>query len=178
MAKSLIDDDLNRRIIACLQAEGRISHAELAERLKVSRPTVIDRIRRLEGEGIIRGYFAAVSPGSVNKASVAYVSVKYRLDSDQHEKRFIEAMEKDPDILEAYTIAGEDSFLLKIVADTPANLNMLLRKIRSLGAQASTRTTVVLETHFVKSGPSPLSSNDLNSTNAKPAPKKDVRSRK
>jgi Lrp/AsnC family leucine-responsive transcriptional regulator len=161
MTKSLIDDDLSRRIIACLQVEGRISHAELAERLNVSRPTVIERVKRLENEGIIEGYFAAVSPISVNKASVAYVSVKYRMDNEQMEKKFIEALAKEPDILEAYTTAGEDSLLLKIVADTPMGLNDLLRKIRSLGTQVLTRTTIVLETHFEKPGPSPFPNHEM-----------------
>jgi Lrp/AsnC family leucine-responsive transcriptional regulator len=160
MTKSLIDDDLSRKIIACLQAEGRISHAELAERLDVSRPTVIERVRRLESDGIIEGYFAAISPTSVNKASLAYVSVKYRMDDERLEKKFIEALEKEADILEAFTTAGEDSLLLKIVADTPMGLNELLRKIRSLGPQVSTRTTIVLETHFEKPGPSPFPSHD------------------
>jgi Lrp/AsnC family leucine-responsive transcriptional regulator len=161
MIRSLLNDDLNRKILALLQKEGRISHAELAERLGVSRPTVIDRIKRLENEGIIKGYFAAVSPASVKKTSVAYVSVRYRMDSDQLEKRFIEALSKEPDILEAHTTAGEDCLLLKIVADTPMGINELLRKIRSLGPQATTCTTMVLETHFEKSGPSPFPSHEM-----------------
>jgi len=161
MIKSLLDDDLNLRIIACLQKEGRISHAELAERLGVSRPTVIDRVKRLENEGVIEGYYAAVSPASVKKTSVAYVSVRYRMDNDQLEKRFIEALAKEPDVLEAHTTAGEDCLLLKIVADTPMGINELLRKIRALGPQASTCTTMVLETHFEKPGPSPFPSNEM-----------------
>jgi Lrp/AsnC family leucine-responsive transcriptional regulator len=51
MTKLLMNDDLNRRLVVLLQQEGRISHAELAERLGVSRPTVIDRVKRLEAEG-------------------------------------------------------------------------------------------------------------------------------
>jgi len=161
MTKSLMDDDHNRKILAYLQKEGRISHAELAERIGISRPTVIDRIKRMEAEGIIGGYFAAVSPASVRKTNVAYVSVRYRMDNDQLEKRFIEALQKEPDILEAYTTAGEDCLLLKIVADTPKGINELLRKIRTLGPQASTCTTMVLETYFVKPGPSPFPSQEM-----------------
>ena len=161
MTKSLLDDDLNKKIVVCLQREGRISHAELAERLEVSRPTVIDRVRRLESEGVIEGYFASVSPASVKKASVAYVFVRYRTDNNQLEKRFIEALAMEPDILEAHTTAGDDCLLLKIVADTPIGINELLRKIRSLGPQASTRTTMVLETHFEKPGPSPYPSSEM-----------------
>ena len=55
MVKALMDDDLNRRLVALLQQDGRMSHAELAERLGVSRPTVIDRVKRLEAEGVLAG---------------------------------------------------------------------------------------------------------------------------
>jgi len=161
MARPLMDDGLNQKIIACLQASGRVSHAELADRLEISRPTLIDRIKRLENEGIIEGYFAAIRPAAVNKPCVAYVSVKCRVERGKSENRLIEALEREPDILEAYTIAGDDSLLLKIVADTPMGINELLHKIRSLGQDSSTRTTMVLETHFVKPGPSPFPCHDL-----------------
>jgi len=156
MAKPLMDDGLNQKIVACLQASGRMSHAELADRLEISRPTLIDRIKRLESEGVIEGYYAAVRPAAVNKPCVAYVSVKCRVERGKSENKFIEALAREPDILEAYTIAGDDSLLLKIVADTPMGINELLYKIRSLGQDSSTRTTMVLETHFVKPGPSPF----------------------
>ncbi len=68
MAKNLMADDLNCRLVAALQKEGRISHAELAERLGVSRPTVIDRIKRLEAEGVLAGYSALVTPGLGHQA--------------------------------------------------------------------------------------------------------------
>jgi len=160
MAKPLMEDGLNQKIIACLQTSGRMSHAELADRLEISRPTLIDRIKRLENEGIIEGYFAAVKPAAVNKPCVAYVSVKCRVERGKSENKFIEALSREPDILEAHTIAGDDSLLLKIVADTPMGMNELLYKIRSLGQDSSTRTTMVLETHFVKPGPSPFPSRD------------------
>ena len=60
MPRPLIDDDLNRRLVALLQQDGRMPHAELAERLGVSRPTVIERVRRLEEEGVVAGYAARV----------------------------------------------------------------------------------------------------------------------
>ena len=59
MSKPLISDVLNRRLVALLQEEGRISHAELAERLGVSRPTIIERVKRLEAERVINGEFDA-----------------------------------------------------------------------------------------------------------------------
>jgi len=156
MAKTLIDDDLNRRLVAMLQQEGRMSHAELAERLGVSRPTIIDRVKRLEAEGVLAGYTARVTPASVNKPTVAFVAVRYKDNNEAIEQRFIKALEDEPDILEAHTIAGEDALLLKVVAETPAGIAERLRRIRALGPMVTTRTTIVLETHWEKSGPSPF----------------------
>jgi Lrp/AsnC family leucine-responsive transcriptional regulator len=59
-------------------------------------------------------------------------------------------------VLAAYTIAGEDSLLLKIVAESPMGVHMRLRKIRSLGPQVTTRTMMILNTYFEKNGPSPF----------------------
>ena len=157
MAKHLLDDDLNRRLVALLQQEGRITHAELAERMGVSRPTIIDRVKRLESEGILGGYAAQVSPTAVQKPTVAYVAVRYKADNNEAlEQRFIKALEQEPDVLEAHTVAGEDCLLIKVVADTPIGINERLRRIRALGPHVTTRTTVVLQTHFEKSGPSPF----------------------
>jgi Lrp/AsnC family leucine-responsive transcriptional regulator len=152
-----MSDELNRRLVALLQEEGRISHAELAERLSVSRPTVIERVKRLEADGVISGYSARVSPSAVQKPNVAFVSVRHRHgDDDALETAFLEALRNEPDVLEAYSMAGEDCLLLKVVADTPMGLHDRLRRIRSLGEQVSTRTAIVLQTHFVKAGPSPF----------------------
>ena len=159
MSKNLMSDDLNRRLVATLQKEGRISHAELAERMGVSRPTVIDRVKRLEAEGVLGGYSANVSPASVNKPCVAFVAVRYQSDNDDAlEDRFIQALEREPDVLSAYSTAGEDSLLLKIVAESPMGLHDRLRRIKSLGPHVTTRTTVILKTYFEKTGPSPFDS--------------------
>lgn len=157
MAGPLMDDELNRRIVAVLLEDGRTSHAELAERLGVSRPTIIERVRRLEAEGILGGYAARVRPADVGKPTVAFVAVRYRSGLDlEAEQRFYEALRREPDVLEAHSVAGDDCLLLKVVAPDPAGLAQRLKRIRALGPQVTTRTTVVLETHFEKAGPSPL----------------------
>jgi len=157
MTKKLMSDDLNRRLVAALQKEGRISHAELAERMGVSRPTIIDRVKRLEAEGVVSGYSANVSPASVLKPCVAFVAVRYESGNDDAlEDRFIQALEQEPDVLAAYSTAGEDSLLLKLVAESPMGLHDRLRRIKGLGPHVTTRTTVVLKTYFEKNGPSPF----------------------
>lgn len=156
MSKPQVLDELNRRLLVLLQQEGRISHAELAERLGVSRPTIIERVKRLESEGVIEGYGARVSPAAVQKPNVAFVAVRHRQgDDDALETAFMKALQNEPDVLEAYTMAGEDCLMLKVVADTPMGLHERLKRIRSLGPHVTTRTSIVLQTHFVKPGPSP-----------------------
>ena len=155
--KHPLDDDLNRRLVAELLKEGRVTHAELAGRMGVSRPTIIDRVKRLEAEGILEGYAAKVSPASVQKPVIAYVAVRYKSGNDEAlEQSFWHGLEKEPDVLEAHSVAGEDCLLLKIVAETPQGLQERLRRIRMLGPHVTTRTTVVLQTHFHKAGPSPF----------------------
>jgi len=71
-------------------------------------------------------------------------------------KGLLDALRNEPDVLEAYSMAGEDCLLLKLVADTPMGLHERLKRLRSLGDQVNTRTAIVLQTHFVKPGPSPF----------------------
>ncbi len=157
MLKHPMEDDLNRRLVVALQEDGRVSHAELAERLGVSRPTIIDRVKRLEEGGIIEGYAARVNAASAMKPVMAFVAVRYHANNDEAlEQKFWRAIEKEPDVLEAHTVAGEDCLLLKVVADTPLGMSERLRRIRALGPMVTTRTTVVLQTHFEKPGPSPF----------------------
>jgi Lrp/AsnC family leucine-responsive transcriptional regulator len=113
-------------------------------------------VKRLEADGVLNGYAARVAPAAVNKSAVAFVAVRYKDNNEVIEQRFIKALEDEPDILEAHTIAGEDALLLKIVADTPAGIAERLRRIRALGPMVTTRTTMVLETHWEKAGPSPF----------------------
>ena len=73
---------------------------------------------------MLNGYAARVAPAAVNKPTVAFVAVRYKDNNEIIEQRFIKALEEEPDILEAHTIAGEDALLLKIVdgmvkAETP-----------------------------------------------------------
>ncbi len=156
MPRSLMDDPVNRRIVAELLADGRVAHAELAERLGISRPTLVDRVRRLEAEGVIQGYAARVPSAAVGKPVMAFVSLRFSGVIDARLARLQEALAAERDVLEAHTVAGDDCLLLKVVAATPEGLNELLQRLRGVGLDASTRTTIVLETHFLKPGPLPL----------------------
>ncbi|WP_029432460.1 Lrp/AsnC family transcriptional regulator [Blastococcus sp. URHD0036] len=137
--------DVDRALLAALARDGRASYTELAERVGLSVSAVHQRVRRLEQRGLITGYRACLDAGELGLGLTAFVAIT-PLDVDRAEEApgklaHLTAIEA------CHSVAGAESYLLKVrVASTQA-LEDLLREIRSL-ANASTRTTVVLSTVF------------------------------
>jgi Lrp/AsnC family transcriptional regulator, leucine-responsive regulatory protein len=112
---------------------------------------VHQRVRRLEQRGVIRGYRAVVDPEAAGLALTAFVSVK-PIDPSEPD----DAPERLRDIAEiesCYSVAGEESYLLKVRVATPGHLETLLARIRA-AANVSSRTTVVLSTPYESRPPS------------------------
>ena len=138
-------EDLDRQIVRLLAADGRRSYTDLAKDTGLSVSAVHQRVRRLEKRGVLRGYHADVNPDEVHLALTAFVSIK-PIDPA--------APDDAPDRLEhlaaieaCHSVAGEESYILKVRVPTPAALESLLQEIRA-AANVSTRTTVVLSTPF------------------------------
>ena len=131
--------------MAALARDGRASYTELAEQVGLSVSAVHQRVRRLEQRGLITGYRATVDARGLGLGLTAFVAIT-PIDVGRAE----EAPGKIahlPAIEACHSVAGEESYVLKVrVASTEA-LEALLRDIRSL-ANVSTRTTVVLSTVF------------------------------
>ncbi|RBY84739.1 Lrp/AsnC family transcriptional regulator [Blastococcus sp. TF02A-26] len=137
--------DVDRALLAALARDGRASYTELAERVGLSVSAVHQRVRRLEQRGLITGYRACVDAAGLGLGLTAFVAIT-PIDVDRAEEApgklaHLAAIEA------CHSVAGSESYLLKVrVASTQA-LEELLRDIRSL-ANVSTRTTVVLSTVF------------------------------
>jgi Lrp/AsnC family transcriptional regulator, leucine-responsive regulatory protein len=142
-------DDIDVAILALLQADARISNAEIARRIGMAPSATLERVRKLEERGVVTGYAARIRPEAVGLGLLAFIFVRSEegLNSSETER----ALARFPEVLEVHHVAGEDCFLLKVrVADT-ASLGTLLRdQIGAIGAVRSTRTTIVLQT--VKEG--------------------------
>jgi len=108
------------------KADGRISNVDLAARIHLSAPQCFRRVRSLEERGVIRGYRADVAPEEIGYAVTAYVSVSIGGD-DFGRVREIEAeIRAFPQILECYSVSGEDDYLLKVVAHDLKSLSTFL----------------------------------------------------
>lgn len=138
-------EETDRAIVAALTGDGRCSYTDLAERVGLSVSAVHQRVRRLEQRGVIAGYTARINLEALGLPLTAFISIK-PVDPG--------SAEDTPDKLahltaieSCYSVAGEDSYLLKVRVASPADLERLLRDIRSAAA-VSTHTTVVLSTPY------------------------------
>jgi Lrp/AsnC family leucine-responsive transcriptional regulator len=138
-------EDLDRQIVRLLAEDGRRSFTDLARETGLSVSAVHQRVRRLEKRGVVRGYHADVDPTLADLALTAFVSIK-PIDPaapDDAPDRLVHLAA----IEACHSVAGEESYILKVRVSTPADLEVLLQEIRA-AANVSTRTTVVLSTPF------------------------------
>ena len=145
-------DVLDRQIVAELQADGRLPVAQVAEKVGLSRPAVAERIERLQRSGVIRGTTAVISPEALGRTLTAFVTARRRDPEDESFSRALTRLADDDDVLELHTIAGEDCYLIKLRTDTMASLNGFINQLQLPPLSLSTRTTIVMETHWEKVG--------------------------
>jgi DNA-binding Lrp family transcriptional regulator len=119
-------DEIDMRILALLQENGRMTNVELAERVGLTAPPCLRRVRALEEQGAINGYHAALEPAALgyNLTVFAMVSLRSQAESDL---RAFEALVADiPEVRECHMLNGEIDFILKIVATDLQSFQTLL----------------------------------------------------
>ena len=138
-------EETDRKIVSWLARNGRMSFTELARQAGLSVSAVHQRVRRLEQDGVIKGYAAMFNPEDVGLPLTAFVSVKPFDDAAPDD---LPLRLQDLTAIEAcHSVAGEENYILKVRVASPAALEDLLSQIRTLG-RVSTRTTVVLSTPY------------------------------
>lgn len=146
-------DRSDRAILALLQADARMSNAEIARRVHLAPSAVYERIRKLENKGVIQGYEARLDPKALGLAVTAYVFV--RTDDKWGELDAAKALAKAPEVQEVHAIAGEDCYLVKVRAKDTEELRTILgERFSAIPSVRNTRTTIVLgtekETHRLR----------------------------
>lgn len=138
-------EDTDREIVRLLTQDGRMSYTDLARATGLSTSAVHQRVRRLEQRGVVTGYTASVSPDAIGLPLTAFISVT-PLDPSAPDDA-PERLADLPEIEACHSVAGEESYILKVRVATPSALEDLLARVRS-AANVSTRTTVVLSTPY------------------------------
>jgi len=138
-------EELDRRILELLCTDGRMSFTDLGRHTGLSTSAAQQRVRRLEQRGVLRGYAAIVDHESIGLPLTAFISVK-PIDPGALDD-LPERLADIPAIEACHSVAGEESYILKVRVSTPGALETLLAEIRTKG-NVATRTTVVLSTPY------------------------------
>lgn len=138
-------EETDRQILRLLAADGRMSYTDLGKATGLSTSAVHQRVKRLEQRGLITGYGATINHDAAGRPLTAFISIT-PLDPSQPDD-YPERLREVHEIESCWSVAGEESYILKIRVATPADLEELLATIRSK-ANVSTRTTIVLSTAY------------------------------
>lgn len=138
---------IDKNIINILQRDGRISYAQLAREVGLSTTPCIERVRRLEREGVIRGFSARIDPAAVGAGLVVYVQIRLNHTSGDIFASFREAALSLDEIQECHLVSGSFDYLAKVrVADMAAYREFLGETLLKLpGVQESTSIVVMEE---------------------------------
>jgi Lrp/AsnC family leucine-responsive transcriptional regulator len=144
-------DSTSRHILRILAADGRASYQAIADEVGLSRPAVMERVKRLEESGHILGYTARIDRVKLGYPVTAFIAVRYPSNIVSGDSG-LETLVDNPSVLECHHVAGEDCYILKVAAPSLGELEKVIRKLSATGQQVTTRTTIVLSSVFEKSG--------------------------
>lgn len=138
-------DAIDRKIVAALQADGRITTQELADKVGLSASPCARRVRLLEEAGIIKGYVAVVDQAKVGLPISVFASVKLERQREEELDRFSQAILRWPEVADCYLMTGQRDYLLRIVVqDLEAYERFLKDKLTRLKGVASIESSFAL----------------------------------
>ncbi|MCG8915448.1 Lrp/AsnC family transcriptional regulator [Actinokineospora sp. PR83] len=139
-------DTVDRRIIAALRTNGRLTYADLGRQVGLSASAVHERVGKLEAAGVITGYHAVVDPMAVGLGVTALVGIHPTDTADDED--VAAALAELPEVESCYRVAGDEAFVVKVRVATVDELERSLGRLRRINGVARTRSTVVLSTRF------------------------------
>ena len=138
-------DDIDRQILALMQENCRLPLAKIGEKVGLSAPSVMERVKKLEDGGIITAYRAIVNARLLGKDITAFIGVStghpHAIDTFEHEIGLLD------DVLECHHVTGTHTLILKAKTRNTSSLEELISRIRSIEGVVRTETMVVLSTH-------------------------------
>lgn len=138
-------DEIDIKILSLLSKDGRIHYNDIAKNTKLKPPSVIERIRKLEKEGVIKGYTALINEKKLGIDITGFIGVN--IDHPRNINNFESAIkELKKEILECHHVTGEFTLLLKVKAKNTEELEKLIEKIRSTNGVVKTHTMIVFST--------------------------------
>ncbi|MBQ4826194.1 MULTISPECIES: Lrp/AsnC family transcriptional regulator [Leisingera] len=142
-------DETDRRILSVLQKQGRISNADLSERVNLSASACHRRVQRLEADGYIRDYVALLDARKMNVPTTVFVEITLSGQADEVLDAFEKAVSRIPDVLECHLMAGTADYILKVVAENTEDFARIHRQhLARLPGVAQMQSSFALRTVF------------------------------
>jgi Lrp/AsnC family leucine-responsive transcriptional regulator len=133
-------DDINWKILKCLQQNARQSNTEIAKKVGVTSPAISERIRKMEDAGVIEGYFAKISHTETNHQLKAIITLRAFMG---RLKPFLETVKTFDEVVNCYRITGNENIIMEVVLKNQEHLEQLIDRLITYG---ETRTHIVLST--------------------------------
>lgn len=141
-------DQVDRKIVEELQTNGRITNAELAERVGVAASTCIARVRSLVSRGIITGFTASVDPRAMGLGLQVLVSVTVRSGARQRIAELSDELRSLPEVMQLFFLGGVEDFIIHLAArDSDHVRDFVMEHLSAHPAVSSTRTSIVFSHH-------------------------------
>jgi Lrp/AsnC family leucine-responsive transcriptional regulator len=138
-------DEKDVQILALLQADGRMTNADLAKKVNLSPPSALQRVRALENAGLIKGYVALLDPDRLGLKLTALVMIRLALHQDRPIEQFRKAVHDIPEVMDCYHVSGEFDFVLKvIVKDIRAYEQLVREKLSRIKGLQQINTSFVM----------------------------------
>lgn len=140
-------DNIDKQILNLLQENARITNVELASKVGISPPAMLERVKRLEKGGFLKKYIAVINPDKLGKNIIALISVWLSAHQLRSIDSFTKQINKFEEVLECYHIAGEEDFILKIMSNSIKDVeDFLLKKLTKIQGVSKVNTKFVLST--------------------------------
>lgn len=138
-------DSLDLKILQLLKADAQTSFVELGKRVGLSAPAVHARVKKLQKEGVIKKHTIEVDPQKLGLVVTAFVRIQTGANRC---KDLAKELEKIPEVLECFTVAGEDDLLVKLRTSTPKQVLEIMDLLKQKGLVGRSQTHLVMESHF------------------------------
>jgi DNA-binding Lrp family transcriptional regulator len=146
-------DHIDREILGLLQADGRMTNVDLAQRVGLTAPPCLRRVRALEESGVIRGYHADLSAHALDWPITVFAMVSLKSQAEADLKAFEAHVAALPQVRECHMLNGEIDFMLKLVArDLPSFQAFLTEQLTSAPNVASVKTSLTIRTSKAEIG--------------------------
>lgn len=148
LREAVVIDAVDRQIIEQLQLNGRMTNAELAERVGIAPSTCVARVRSLVSRGVITGFTASVDPAVMGMTLQVLVSVTIRSGARQRISEFSEELRALPEVLQLFFLGGVEDFIIHLAArDSDHVRDFVMEHLSAHPAVSSTRTSIVFSHH-------------------------------